>query len=404
MRWQVIVVLILGPFCWPAEWCCFVSAHWDEIGPGARFALVLANGQRLPPQRKLGAPALFAAFLRPFMPWEPSPPERHRAGRANLQHSGALAGGYTDVGPGRAGRVDLLHDEAQQTLTLLLFPAWVLSEFLACSQRPYRRKRLCWPLPDRLGGSLSHGSFSAPPQDCPGDSFCSRGCYSVGCCPLLRGWSSWASQTYLPLEHAPGAGLILLFCRCCWRSSSSGMSVIPVLAAIAFPLAAAWCQRIWTESYKSYGGGTTPMCAWNQPDRACSGCGICGFRCLVGFARLAGAGQPGHCGVRRRSWMVLLQQQPTTSWAERWVILGDSFLAGGWALERLGAIVAGMKRRISPTRWSYEILQNFHRSAPDSTGTGLLHRGQICHQRATCREPGHGPLLQIIHGDARRYH
>ena len=39
--WQVIVALILGAILLACGVALFVSAHWDKIGPGARFAVVL---------------------------------------------------------------------------------------------------------------------------------------------------------------------------------------------------------------------------------------------------------------------------------------------------------------------------------------------------------------------------
>jgi len=41
LRWQVIVVLILGAILLACGVALFVSAHWVRIGPGARFAVVL---------------------------------------------------------------------------------------------------------------------------------------------------------------------------------------------------------------------------------------------------------------------------------------------------------------------------------------------------------------------------
>src|SRR5208337_4334532 len=42
LRWQVIVVLILGTILLACGLVLFVSADWDEIGPFARFAMVIA--------------------------------------------------------------------------------------------------------------------------------------------------------------------------------------------------------------------------------------------------------------------------------------------------------------------------------------------------------------------------
>src|ERR1035441_10772790 len=42
LRWLVIAGLILGAILLACGVALFVSAHWDQIGPGARLAVVLA--------------------------------------------------------------------------------------------------------------------------------------------------------------------------------------------------------------------------------------------------------------------------------------------------------------------------------------------------------------------------
>src|SRR3954452_14341802 len=42
LAWQGVVALILGGILLATGVILFVSAHWDDIGPGARFTLVLA--------------------------------------------------------------------------------------------------------------------------------------------------------------------------------------------------------------------------------------------------------------------------------------------------------------------------------------------------------------------------
>ena len=42
LGWQGTVALILGAILLACGVVLFVSAHWDEIGPGSRYALVMA--------------------------------------------------------------------------------------------------------------------------------------------------------------------------------------------------------------------------------------------------------------------------------------------------------------------------------------------------------------------------
>src|SRR5579864_4139085 len=41
LRWQVLLALIFGAILLAAGISLFVAAHWDELSPGARFAVVM---------------------------------------------------------------------------------------------------------------------------------------------------------------------------------------------------------------------------------------------------------------------------------------------------------------------------------------------------------------------------
>ena len=42
LKWQGLIALILGAILLACGVALFVSAHWDELGPGARYAIVIA--------------------------------------------------------------------------------------------------------------------------------------------------------------------------------------------------------------------------------------------------------------------------------------------------------------------------------------------------------------------------
>src|ERR1039457_6812519 len=42
LRWQGLVALILGAILLACGVALFVSAHWDQLGAGARYAIVIA--------------------------------------------------------------------------------------------------------------------------------------------------------------------------------------------------------------------------------------------------------------------------------------------------------------------------------------------------------------------------
>ena len=67
LRWQGMVALILGAILLGCGVVLFVSAHWDELGPAARFAIVIAM---------VAIFHLAGGYRQRFTPWELSQPER----------------------------------------------------------------------------------------------------------------------------------------------------------------------------------------------------------------------------------------------------------------------------------------------------------------------------------------
>lgn len=129
LQWQAIVALILGAMLLAAGVILFVNAHWDELGPGWRYLLVMV---------------MVAAF--------------HLGGSLTRRHSYALSTSLHAVGTVSTGAAialvgqifniqehwpaaillwaiaaaagwALLRDQAQQILTVLLFPAWLFCEW-----------------------------------------------------------------------------------------------------------------------------------------------------------------------------------------------------------------------------------------------------------------------------------
>jgi hypothetical protein len=136
-QWQVLLALILGGILLGAGVLLFVAAHWDAVGPGSRLALVLGiliffHGLGLLTRGR------FAGFATAM----------HAFGTVGCGAAIALIGQIFNMqehwpaailvwGLCAAAGWWLLGDQFQQTLTLLLLPAWVLSEF-SYQLQPYR--------------------------------------------------------------------------------------------------------------------------------------------------------------------------------------------------------------------------------------------------------------------------
>jgi uncharacterized membrane protein len=129
-RWQVTVALILGGILLGAGILLFVAAHWDDVSPGWRLTLVMSvlallhlagvAAQELfegfaTAMHALGTVATGAAIALVGQIFNM---QEHWPAAVMLWGLSALAGWW------------LLRDQFQQTLALLLVPAWLLSEWM----------------------------------------------------------------------------------------------------------------------------------------------------------------------------------------------------------------------------------------------------------------------------------
>ena len=251
LRWQGLVALILGALLLGCGVVLFVNAHWDQLGPGARFAVVIAM---------VAVFHVAGAWARES--FHGLSTALHAVGTISTGAAIALTGQIFNIQehwPGAillwalaalAGWI-LLRDEAQQTLTLLLFPAWIYAEFEFYAE-------------GHIGMDVYLGRFlivwavlyltvflASKRKIVQGILFAAAAIAGIaGTVTLLEGWRSWTSaQTFLPFPlRAWGWGAIavlpLLLSFWEWRKS-----LAPVAAAIAFTLALPWCMRLHTQRY-----------------------------------------------------------------------------------------------------------------------------------------------------------
>jgi uncharacterized membrane protein len=338
LRWQVLVVLILGAILLACGVALFVSAHWDKIGPGARFAVVLGM---------VSVFHLGGSWAR----------KRFRVLSTALHAVGTLSTGAAIALVGQIFNIQehwpaavlmwalaalagwiLLHDEAQQTLTLLLFPAWLLSEFSYYAE-------------GHIGENVYQGRFlvvwavlyltfflGSKRRIVQGILFAVAAIASVvGVVLLLDGWSSWGDQTYLPLGLRTWGWVFIAVIPLLFAVFKFRKSVIPVAAAICLSIALLWCRRIWILTIHRWDGSQysypqyEPNLAahalvaafavfiiwWGvrQASQALVNLGIVGFAIAVG-------------------WFYFNNIYDKVGRSLGLIGLGVLFLAGGWALEK----------------------------------------------------------------------
>jgi len=354
LRWQGMVALTLGAILLACGVVLFVSAHWDELGPGARYALVM------------GMVALFhlgGAWAR--KDYRGLSTALHAVGTISTGAAIALVGQIFNIQAhwpaaillwavaALAGWV-LLQDEAQQTLTLLLFPAWILSEFSFYAEGHIGetvyigRFLVVWAV---LYLTLFLGSKHKAAQ---GILFAASAIAAVtGIVFLAGGWSSWGEQTYLSFGTRVWGWAIIAVLPLCFSVVRLRKSSVPVGAAIIFSLALPWCQRVWTESYnygvyhQTYTRNEPNLAAhalvaafcvflvwWGvrHDSRALVNLGIVGFAIAVG-------------------WFYFSDIYGAVSRSLALIGLGVLFLAGGWALEKMRrGLLAGMDQKKLPAK------------------------------------------------------
>jgi len=336
LRWQVLVVLILGAILLACGVALFVSAHWDKIGPGARFAVVLGmvslfhlGGSWARKRFRVLSTALHAVGTLStgaaiFLVGQIFNIEEHWPAAVLMWALAALAGWI------------LLHDEAQQTLTLLLFPAWLLSEFSYYAE-------------GHIGENVYAGRFlivwavlyltfflGSKRRIVQGILFAVAAIASVvGVVVLLEGWRSWGDQTYLSLGTRTWGWVLIALLSLLFAVFKFSKSVIPVVVAIAFSIALPWCQSqkayhydydgIQTYYYRGPNLAAHALVAafavfiiwWGVrlASQALVNLGIVGFAITVG-------------------WFYFSDIMDKFGRSLGLIGLGVLFLAGGWALEK----------------------------------------------------------------------
>jgi hypothetical protein len=338
MGWQGVVALLLGAILLACGVVLFVSAHWNELGPAARFVLVICM---------VAVFHLAGGFAR--KDYRGLSTALHAVGTVSTGAAIALVGQIFNIQEHWPGAVllwtiaaltgwILLHDEAQQILTLLLFPAWILSEFSFYAdghigQAVYvGRFLIIWSI---LYLTFFLGSRRKAVQGI----LLAAGAIALvyGTIFVLDGWRSWsAEQTFLPFGTRLWGWAVIAILPICISVFRLRKSFIPVAAALVVSLALPWCMRSWMENvnYGLYSRNvlrTEPnllahalvaafaiFISWwgvRQASKALVNLGIVGFAIAV-------------------SWFYFSNIFDKVGRSLGLIGLGVLFLAGGWALEK----------------------------------------------------------------------
>jgi len=344
VRWQGLVALVLGAILLACGVALFVSAHWDDLGPLARFAIVIAMV------------AIFhlagGSVRKEFLGLSTT---LHAVGTLSTGAAIALVGQIFNIQEhwpaavlmwalaALAGWI-LLQDQAQQTLTLLLVPAWMLSELAFRSN---------W----RIGEYIYIGRFlfvwailyltfflGSKRKIVQGILFAASAiAAAIGTAQMMNGWQSWsAEQSFIPFGVRFWAWAALAALPLAIAAFHGHKGLMPIALAVAYAIALPWCFRSWTESFNSGPTYTRTepnlaayalvaafsiyICWWGvrRSSKALVNLGIVGFAAAV-------------------AWFYFSDVFSKVGRSLGLIGLGVLFLAGGWVLEKMRRrILAGM--------------------------------------------------------------
>lgn len=348
LRWQGMVALILGAILLACGVVLFVSAHWDQLGPLVRYAIVIAM---------VAIFHLGGGFVRKDFAGLST--TLHAVGTVSTGAAIALVGQIFNIEEhwpaavllwalaALAGWI-LLHDQAQQTLTLLLAPGWMLSEIAF---------RAHW----RIGEAIYIGRFlfvwailyltfflGSKRKIVQGILFAAgaiAACAGTGM--MLDGWHSWsADQSLVPFSVRVWAWIALAALPLAIAAFHGHKGLTPPALAVVYAIALPWCYRSWTESF-NWGKAGTHSYTRIEPNLAAHAlvAGFAIFLCWWGVRMasksLVNLGIVGFAITV--AWFY---------WSNIWdkmnrslglIGLGVLFLAGGWVLEKMRRrILAGM--------------------------------------------------------------
>ncbi len=338
VSWQGVTALILGAILLACGVVLFVSAHWDRLGPGERYSLVIAmvavfhiagglartNFRGL--SSALHAVGTVATGAAIALVGQIFNIQEHWPAAVLLWALAALAGWM------------LLRDQAQQTLALLLVPAWIFCEL------GYRMEghigddvymgRLCfvWGI---LYITFFLGSRRKAVQ---GILFgASAIAFVFGIVEMLSSWVSWSStQSFIPFGTRVWAWAAIAAVPLIAAAFHGHKGLIPIAAAIGFAIALPWCYSTWTESY-NWGNGGNHILTGTKPNLAAHAlvAGFAVFLCWWGV-RLASRAlvNLGILGFAAAvGWFYFSDIMSKLGRSLGLIGLGVLFLAGGWGLE-----------------------------------------------------------------------
>ena len=341
LRWQVLLALIFGAILLAAGVALFVAAHWDRVSPISRFVVVMGT---------LIVIHLIAIFVRQRFTW-----------LAIVLHGvGTLAAGAAIALVGQIFNIQehwpagillwalcalagwwLLGDQVQQTIALLLLPAWIVCEWIARTDG-YRGSELMSIRMIAVIAAVYLTAFLGSQKKLVSGIVFATGAIvltvtAVGLLDFMY-WHDWATTPAPPVYLMVFAWLVIVAALLlAWRMKPDAL--VPAVVVLVLAMVLPHC---FSTTERQYTGGS-----WHRNDPT-----------FVAYLIVAATA----CffawwGVRERSRGLINYGVVTFALTVLWfyfsnimdkldrslslIVLGVLFLGGGWALEKLRRRMVG---------------------------------------------------------------
>lgn len=347
-RWQVLLALIFGAILLAAGIALFVAAHWDRISPLLRFIVVMVT---------LVAVHLVAILVR----------ERFDRLATVLHGVGTLAAGAAIALVGQIFNIQehwpaaillwalcalagwaLLGDQVQQTIALLLLPAWIVCEWVARTDG-YRGSELMSARMIAVIAAVYLTAFLGSQRKLVGGILFAAGAIvlTLTVAGLLNfyTWHEWAKTPPPPVHLTLFAwGVIAAALLLAWRLKHG--AIVPVVGVLLMAMVLPHC---YVQGEHSYGSGTVhsieptlvayllvaaTACffAWwgvREKSKSLINCGVVAFALTV-------------------LWFYFSNFMDKLNRSLGLIVLGILFLGGGWLLEKLRRRMVEQVTEVTP--------------------------------------------------------
>lgn len=241
LRWQVLLALILGAILLAAGVTLFVAAHWAELSPGMRFTVVMGM---------LVVLHGGAVLVRPH--FEGLATGLHGVGTVAAGAAVALVGQIFNMQEHWPAGVllwalcalagwALLRDQVQETISLLLLPAWLICEWRARTEDYRGAEILLLRLVVVLAAVYLTGFLGSKRSLVPGVLF-TAGALTLAICTALLDYTA-AEEQWRELPPVPAVMLVILWLcitalplLLAWRLNVASVLPVAVIALMAILL------------------------------------------------------------------------------------------------------------------------------------------------------------------------